>query len=206
MLEELQDAYPDLAPTIPMVEQAFLAMVRVYRGGGKLLICGNGGSSADSEHIVGELMKGCGLPRKLEHATLEQLNQGDGEENWGSRLQKALPAISLSAHSALMTAIVNDQGSDLLFAQQVLGYGRVGDALIGISTSGNAIDVIRALRVAKMQGLVTIGLSGRSGGNMRPWCDILVAVPYDSTQKIQERHLPIYHTLCLMVEREFFAS
>ena len=200
MLEELTRRYPDLEPIISDVEAAFDAVVAMYAQGGKLLVCGNGGSAADSDHIVGELMKGMCMARPLKSAVLDQL----ADPMDASRLQQGLPAISLTAHTGLITAIVNDQGSDLIFAQQVLGYGRAGDVLWGLSTSGRSIDVLYALQVAKALSLTTIAMTGRSGGAMPPWSDVLIRVPYDLTHEVQERHLPIYHTLCRMIEQEFF--
>lgn len=207
MLAELVADYPDLAPVVPRVEEAFAQLLGLYQRGGTLLVCGNGGSAADSEHIVGELVKSCALPRPVPRGLHDQLAAMDPDDaSWVDRLQQGLPAVALVAHSAVMTAIANDQAAELMFAQQVMAYGRPGDVLWGISTSGNAASVVRALQVAKARGLVTIGLTGPGGGRMARWCDTLMAVPGASTPKIQERHLPIYHTLCLMVERELFAS
>lgn len=200
MLEELTGRYPDLVPVVSDIEAAFDALVATYVGGGKLLVCGNGGSAADSDHIVGELMKGMCLDRPLPQA----VRVGLADTMDASRLQQGLPAISLGAHSGLLTAIANDQGCDLIFAQQVLGYGKPGDVLWGLSTSGNSADVVCALQVAKAIGLTTIGMTGRTGGALPPWSDVLIRVPYDLTHEVQERHLPIYHTLCRMVEQEFF--
>jgi len=207
MLAQLVADYPDLASVIPDVEQAFAQLLRLYQRGGTLLVCGNGGSAADSEHIVGELVKSCALPRPVSSRLLAQLTAMDPDDaSWVTHLQQGLPAVALVAHTAVMTAIANDQAAELMFAQQVMAYGRPGDVLWGISTSGNAASVVRALQVAKARGLFTIGLTGPSGGRMAPWCDTLMAVAGSSTPKVQERHLPIYHTLCLMVERELFSS
>ncbi|MCL4520246.1 MAG: SIS domain-containing protein [Firmicutes bacterium] len=202
MLQELIGRYPDLAPVASDVESAFDVLVAMYARGGKLLVCGNGGSAADSDHIVGELMKGMCMTRPLKGERLAQLTNIPR----ANRLQQGLPAISLSAQTGLMTAILNDQGGDLIYAQQVLGYGKTGDVLWGISTSGMSVDVVYALEVAKTLGVITIGMTGKRGGALKAWSDVLIQVPYELTHEVQERHLPIYHTLCRMVEQEFFSS
>lgn len=208
-LQALIAKYPELSVCAPQVEAAFAALTETYRLGGKLLLCGNGGSAADCEHIVGELMKGFMQRRPLAAAERERLAQAAGAaegEYLADRLQGALPAISLVSHSALITAYANDVAPDMIFAQQVYGYGRTGDAVIGISTSGNSANVVRAMQVAKAMGLRTIALTGGRGGKLKDICDIAIVVPYESTPDIQERHLPIYHALCVMLEEEFFAS
>ncbi len=206
ILSELERRYPELGATIPAVEAAANALIATFRAGGKLLICGNGGSAADSDHIVGELMKGFERPRPISDDLRERLQTIDPERGTylANRLQRGLPAISLINHHALTTAIANDTAADLVFAQQVLGYGRPGDALLAISTSGNAANVLQALCVARALDLRTIGLTGRSGGQMRALCDVAILAPYDRTLEVQERHLPIYHALCLVIEEEFF--
>jgi D-sedoheptulose 7-phosphate isomerase len=206
MLDVLQTRYPDLEPSIPAVRAAFNVLRETFAAGGKLLICGNGGSSADSEHIVGELMKGFQSKRPVSHILRDKLMQHNSERGAyiADRLQGALPAIALSTHAALVSAISNDVAADMVFAQQVYGYGKSGDTLLGISTSGNAENVINALHVARTLGLHTIGLTGQSGGKMRELCDVTICVPYTDTAEIQERHLPIYHALCIMLEQEFF--
>ncbi|HUC91644.1 MAG TPA: SIS domain-containing protein [Paenibacillus sp.] len=209
VMEKLYAKYPELRPTCAAeIEQAFEWLKACYRNGGKVLVCGNGGSAADSEHIVGELMKGFLLRRPVTAAFRESLAAVDGEHGGyiADHLQGALPAISLVSHSALSTAFANDAEPDLVFAQQVYGYGQPGDVLIGISTSGHSANVLHAVRVAKALGLRTIGLTGKSGGGMKSLCDTAICVPYEHTPDIQERHLPIYHALCIRIEREFFAS
>jgi phosphoheptose isomerase len=179
-----------------------------YYNNKKILLCGNGGSAADCEHIVGELMKGFLLKRRVDLAFIESLKKvaPDDVDFLSNNLQGALPAISLVSHSALMTAFANDVAPDLVFAQQVYGYGNAGDILVGISTSGNSKNVLHALKVAKAKGLRTIGLTGRTGGAMNEFCDVTIKVPWDDTPSIQERHLPIYHSLCIMLEEEFFGN
>lgn len=206
ILSNLEQRYPELGPTIPAVETAAAALIATFRAGGKLLVCGNGGSAADSDHIVGELMKGFERPRPISEDLRERLRAVDPERGpyLAARLQRGLPAISLVSPHALTTAIANDTAADMIFAQQVLGYGRPGDALLAISTSGNAVNVLHALKVARALDMRTIGLTGRAGGQMVPLCDVAICAPYDRTLEVQERHLPIYHALCLMIEQEFF--
>jgi phosphoheptose isomerase len=198
--------YPELEGCMGALEQAFTLLEGCYRGGGKVLVCGNGGSAADSEHIVGELMKGFLSRRPLDPSARQWLIDAFPEDGMylADNLQGALPALSLVSQTALLSAYANDVAPDMIFAQQVYGYGRPGDALIGISTSGNSGNVLRALQVARAMGLATIGLTGRSGGRMVGLCDVTLQVPYDTVTEIQERHLPIYHTLCIMLEEAFF--
>lgn len=205
-LIRLGERYPDIEESISAVGVAYDVLKETFRGGGKLLICGNGGSAADSDHIVGELMKSFELKRPIDEALRKRLNQINPERGayLSNHLQAALPAISLSSHAALSTAISNDVAGDMVFAQQVLGYGKEGDTLIGISTSGNSANILNALQVARALGVKTIGMTGRTGGKMRDLCDAAICVPYDRTLEIQERHLAIYHTLCIMLEQEFF--
>ncbi|WP_123040257.1 D-sedoheptulose-7-phosphate isomerase [Cohnella candidum] len=209
ILEKLYAKYPELQEAnAEQIEQAYQMLRDCFRNGRKLLVCGNGGSAADAEHIVGELMKGFLKQRPVPDSFREKLSEVDGESAaYISRhLQGALPAISLVGHTALSTAYANDAAPDLAFAQQVYGYGKPGDVLLGISTSGNSPNVLHALRVAKAIGMGTIGLTGRSGGRMNALCDTSIRVPYDMTPDIQERHLPIYHALCILIEEEFFTS
>jgi D-sedoheptulose 7-phosphate isomerase len=151
-------------------------------------------------------MKGFFLKRPIETAFKKklQLYFPDDSEYLSQHLQGALPAISLVSHSALITAFANDVSADMVFAQQVFGYGNEGDVVIGLSTSGNSANVIHALKVARAKGLKTIGFTGEGGGLMTPLCDALISVPYKNTPEIQEHHIPIYHALCIMLEKEFF--
>ncbi len=181
--------------TIPL-ENAVSMLVNCFRGGGKLLLCGNGGSSADCAHIVGELVKGFRKRRPLPEA----LRQAIGTD----RLQLGLPAIDLTANAALISAVNNDLGGDLVYAQQVMAYGRPGDMLIGISTSGNAKNVALAVKAAKALGLATIGLTGRGGGQLAQLCDLTLRSAEAETYLVQEDHLMFYHRLCLRVEEAFF--
>ena len=205
-LEELVERYPALDAVKDDVRKAYELLEACYEQGGKLLIAGNGGSCADAEHIVGELMKGFVKRREVSDSFAECLRSADevrGAE-LAKKLQGGLPAIALTSHAGLSTAYLNDVDGDLIFAQQTYGYGRPGDVLIGISTSGNAKNVMYAMTVAKALGMKTIGLTGKDGGALKREADVSVVVPETETFKIQELHLPVYHALCLMLEERFF--
>lgn len=205
-LETCIAKYPELSVCRKDMQRAFESMRDCYREGGKVLLAGNGGSASDCEHIVGELMKGFMSKRPIPDGMRDKLRQFGAENGdyLAEQLQGALPAISLVSHTALATAYANDVAADMVFAQQVYGYGKPGDVLVGLSTSGNSQNVVKALQVARAMGLRTIGLTGAGGGAMKELCDVTIRVPYDSTPDIQERHLPIYHALCIMLEDEFF--
>lgn len=197
-LAGLIERHPVLSACEDDLARAFELLRDGFRAGATLLVCGNGGSAADAEHIAGELLKGFAKKRPLtgERATcLGEL---------APRLQGALPCIPLTGFLSLRTAWLNDCEPDYLYAQLVHALGRRGDALLGLSTSGNAANVAHALRAARALGLKTIGLSGRGGGSMAALCDVLIRAPADETYRIQELHLPVYHTLCRMLEDEFF--
>jgi len=205
-LEELVERYPVLDAVKDDVRKAYELLEACYEQGGKLLIAGNGGSCADAEHIVGELMKGFVKRREVSDSFAECLRNADevrGAE-LAKKLQGGFPAIALTGHAGLSTAYLNDVDGDLIFAQQTYGYGRPGDVLIGISTSGNAKNVMYAMTVAKALGMKTIGLTGKDGGALKREADVSVVVPETETFKIQELHLPVYHALCLMLEERFF--
>lgn len=205
-LTDLTARYPELAACLPDIERAFDLLTATFAGGGKLLVCGNGGSAADSDHIVGELMKGFERARPVSDEVRQGLRALDADAGayLADHLQGALPAISLSAHTALATAFNNDVAADVVFAQQVYGYGRPDDALLAISTSGHSRNVINAACVARVRGLRVIALTGADGGALRQRCHVTIAVPYTRTLEVQERHLPVYHALCLMLEDRFF--
>jgi D-sedoheptulose 7-phosphate isomerase len=207
IFEQLFVKYPDLEPCREAVRQAYEAMKASYSKGGKMLLAGNGGSAADAEHVAGELMKGFMSKRPLPASEREKMMIHGGEEGTyiADRLQGALPAISLVSQSALFTAFINDVAADMVFAQQVYGYGKPEDVLVVFSTSGNSANVVRAVQVAKSLGMSTIGFTGQGGGRLNTLCDVTIRVPYDSTPDIQERHLPVYHVLCMMLEEAFFA-
>lgn len=209
-VEELIERYPALAVCREDLRAAVQAICESYAGGHKLLVCGNGGSASDSEHIVGELMKGFLLPRKLgaqERQAFEKACPASAAylmEN----LQGTLPAVSLVNSVGLGTAFANDQAPDLVFAQQVFGLGAAGDVLIAISTSGSSQNVLYALDVARAKGLRTIALTGEKGGRMAAehLAETVIRVPATETFKIQEYHLPVYHMLCIAAEHEFFGA
>jgi D-sedoheptulose 7-phosphate isomerase len=190
------------------IDAAIERLIACYDTEGKLMICGNGGSAADCEHIVGELMKGFCLPRSLSSADLDQLAKTCGEdaELLGTKLQYGLPALSLVSHSSLITAIANDLDTDIIFAQQIWGIGKAGDILLAISTSGNSRNVIRAAKVARAKQITVIGLTGEGGGLLAAHCDVLIDVPSDDVARIQEMHLPIYHKICQSIEAHYFSS
>jgi len=203
----LEERYPVLRPLDKELREAFAMMKRCFKKGGKLLLCGNGGSSADSDHIVGELMKAFCKKRKIKPELLSQLKElyGDTEASYfENHLEVGLPAISFSSQTALHTAFSNDQDETLFYAQCLLGYGKKEDLLFGISTSGNAKNVGYALKLAKAMGIPSILLTGKDGGSGKEYADLTIIAPSMETYQIQELHLPIYHCLCLMVEQYFF--
>ena len=193
---DLFERYPQLNTCAEDIENALSLMIDTYNKGGKILVCGNGGSAADADHIVGELMKGFKLPRKV---TDEKIPQELRE-----KLQGALPAISLCAHTSLMTATINDNDADMIFAQQVYAYANENDLLIAISTSGNSKNVMNAVKVAKALDVKVIALTGETGGVLKEMADVTICAPSNETYKIQEYHLPGYHWLCAKVEEYFY--
>ncbi|RMD83927.1 MAG: SIS domain-containing protein [Lentisphaerae bacterium] len=197
-LDELIERIPQLEAVREPIHQAFELMANCFEKGGKLLICGNGGSAADAEHFSGELLKGFEKKRPVRAATLPPDLQG--------KIQDALPVIPLVSFCALNTAFANDVDARLAFAQLTWALGRPGDILLGISTSGNAENVLQAVRCAKARGMATLGLTGRAGGALAREVDLAVRVPADRTRLIQEYHLPVYHTWCLMLEEHFWAE
>lgn len=207
-LEELTGRYPVLNAVKEDILAAYETVKECYEGGGKLLIAGNGGSCADSEHIVGELMKGFVKRRPVSPEFARALKDADPErgEALAMGLQGALPAIALTGHTALSTAFFNDVDGEMTYAQQLYGYGRKGDVLLGISTSGNAKNIMYAVAVAKAAGIKTVGLTGKDGGALARACDTAIVVPEQETFKIQELHLPVYHVLCLMLEEHFYEA
>ena len=206
ILDNLLFRYPVLEDQKDNILGVYNVLENSYANGGKLLIAGNGGSAADSEHIVGELMKAFIKPRKLNVDFQSRLKEVD--ENLGQvladNLQGALPAIAITGHVGLSTAYLNDCNPLLSFAQQVNGFGNKGDVFLGISTSGNSENILYALVTAKARGMKTVGLSGRDGGKMKAYCDEIIIVPEKETFKNQELQLPVYHALCLMLEERFF--
>ena len=204
----LTERYPSLACVKQAVIDAYLIMEGSYAEGGKLLVAGNGGSAADSEHIVGELMKSFKLPRKPDADFSEKLKAVDAELGsvLSENLQGALPAIALDGHVALTTAYMNDCEPLLCFAQQVNGFGRPEDVFLGISTSGNSKNILFAAVAAKAKGMKVIGLTGGKNSKLAELADVCIQAPNTETYMIQELHLPIYHCLCLMLEDRFFGE
>ncbi len=204
--DELLERYPKLAAISRQILDAYGILEECYARGGKLLVAGNGGSCADAEHIVGELMKGFVKPRTLSEDAKARFLAADPEGGGAlaEGLQGGLPAIALNGHPGLSTAFLNDVDGEMAYAQQLWGYGVEGDVLLGISTSGNSKNVDYAVTAAKAKGMKVIGLTGRDGGRLGVRADVAVIVPETETFKIQELHLPVYHTLCLMLEERFF--
>lgn len=205
-LDLLIARHPSLESVKDDVIAAYFLMEECYENGGKLLVAGNGGSAADAEHIVGELMKGFKRSRKPEAAFVEKLFAEDQELGsiLAENLQGALPAIALDGHPALTTAYMNDCEPLLCFAQQINGYGKVGDVFLGISTSGNSKNVLFAATTAHAKGLKVIGLTGAKDSKLKDMSDVCIKVSETETYMIQELHLPVYHCLCLMLEDKFF--
>ena len=208
LLEELIRRYPQLKDISDKINEGAERLIRCYQNGNKVLICGNGGSSSDSDHIAGELLKGFEQKRPLNDSVKSSLLSISGKRGpyLAEKLQTSLPAISLSAHSGLVTAVANDTDATLMYAQQVIGFGEPGDVLLAISTSGNAQNVLDAAITARAKGMTVIGMTGETGGKLKSFCDILINVPEKRTSYVQELHLPVYHTLCLMIEFHFFGT
>lgn len=206
LMDELFERYPQLISCREDFIKAYECLKSGYSSGGKLLAAGNGGSAADSEHIVGELMKSFLFNRKINTDVQKELAQsfGDDGEQLANKLEGALSAIPLTSMPALTSAFANDVDAAVSFAQMLYGYGRKGDVFLGISTSGNSRNIIYALMTAKAMGIPSIALTGGNGGKCKELADIVICVPESETFKIQELHLPIYHALCSMLEADFF--
>jgi D-sedoheptulose 7-phosphate isomerase len=216
ILDRLFVDHPALAPLRADIEKAYGLMETTYVAGGKVLTCGYGGSASDAEHIVGELMKGFLQCRPIPsdfRRRLEKDAEGSPEdratalaaaEHIAANLQGALAAVPLTGGLSLSTAFANDVAPDLVFAQQLYGYGRAGDTLVAISTSGNSAGILHVIRVARAMGISVVGLTGGTGGKMKPLCDVALIAPERETYRVQECHLPIYHVLCAMLEARFF--
>ena len=207
-VEILRERYPSLESIKKKIVEAYFLLEEAYKNGGKLLVAGNGGSAADAEHIVGELMKGFKLPRKPDADFADKLIKENEELGTvlAANLQGTLPAIALDGHPALSTAYMNDCEPLLCFAQQVNGYGKAGDVFLGISTSGNSKNVLYAAITAHAKGMKVIGLTGAKNSKLEQMSDVCIKVPQIETYMIQEMHLPVYHCLCLMLEEEFFGK
>ena len=207
-IDLLMQRYPILEAVKQEIIDAYFVMEECYEHDGKLLIAGNGGSAADSEHIAGELMKRFKTPRPVTTEIAEKLKEIDPVrgENLAKNLERCLMAIPLVAHEALSTAYINDVDGLGVFAQQLFGFGRPGDVFLGISTSGNSKNVMSATVVARALGIKVIGLTGAKGGELAEVADVAVKVPETETYMIQELHLPVYHCWCLMLEDKFFGK
>lgn len=206
VLPELIARYPELDECIPSIDSAFRLLEDCFERDAKVLICGNGGSAADCEHVVGELMKGFLSKRPLSAEERGRLTDAFPVQGpyLADHLQGALPIYSLVSQSGLISAYANDVAADMVYAQQVHGYGRAGDVLMAISTSGRSGNVVNAVRVAQARGMACIGFTGKAGGDLTELCEVAIRVPEEETLKIQELHLPIYHALCTMLEYAFF--
>lgn len=195
-MKELLERYPALKCCKDDISAALELMINTYKNGGKVLVCGNGGSAADSEHIVGELMKGFLLKRPV---TDERI-----PEHLRYRLQGSLPAISLPSQAAILSAFINDVDPETMYAQLVLGYANENDLVIGLSTSGNSKNVVAAVEVANAKGAKTIAMTGERDSKLSEISTVTIKVPSCETYKIQEYHLPVYHYLCAGTEAAFF--
>lgn len=207
ILNEFITRYPMMAYLEGNIRRTIDKVVKRIISGGKLLVCGNGGSSSDSEHIVGELLKEFYIKRPVDEAFKEKMKKGLNEEDFEyiiGGLQGAIPAISLVSQSGFLTAYGNDVRYDMAYAQQVYAYGGQNDVLIGLSTSGNSSNLCYAAKVAKTLGVLVISITGESGGNLKCYSDILLNVPAHDTFMVQEYHLPLYHLICRTLEYEIF--
>ena len=205
-VESLLNRYPVLSECRDSIVESYMILEECYKNDHKLLIAGNGGSAADSEHIAGELMKRFKTSRPIPEDLSKKLCESDPirGENLSKNLERGLMAIPLVAHEALTTAYINDVDGLGVFAQRLYGFGRQGDVFLGISTSGNSKNIMSATVVARAIGIKVIGLTGKDGGELADVADVTIRVPETETYMIQELHLPVYHCLCLMLEDRFF--
>ncbi|MDO4487929.1 MAG: SIS domain-containing protein [Eubacteriales bacterium] len=206
IIDNLIERYPALGVCREDIISAYEIMKECYDNDGKLLIAGNGGSCADADHIVGELMKTFVKRRPVSEEFKQELIKASPDEGevLATKLGYSLMALSLSNQQTLNTAFSNDVDGDYIYAQQILGYGRRGDVFLAISTSGNSRNILHAVPVAKALGIKVIGLTGKDGGRLKGVSDTAIVAPADETYKVQEYHLPIYHALCLMLEETYF--
>ena len=207
-VDDLVKRYPSLETAAEQIKAAYNILEMSYANGGKLLIAGNGGSAADCEHMAGELMKKFRIPRPVPEKLAKRLTEIDPVRGaqLAEKLEVGLTAIPLVAHEALTTAYINDVDGYGVFAQQLLGFGRPGDVLFAISTSGNSKNVMNAVILARALAIPVIGLTGADGGELGRTAAVAIKVPETETYKIQELHLPIYHCLCMMLEEHFFGT
>lgn len=205
-MERLLRNYPQMEAIEENIWQAFYILCECFEKQGKLLLCGNGGSASDCEHIVGELMKEYQIKRKIPNDINRALREYGADEKMLENIVGALPAMSLTSHISFITAYCNDNDADYIFAQQLYALGNSKDVLWAISTSGNSINIIKAAIVAKAKGIKVIGMTGRSGGALKEYTDVLINVPSDCTARVQEMHIPVYHAICGMLEDCFFGE
>lgn len=205
-LSVLFERYPALLALQEPLNAACSLLEECFQKGGKLLLCGNGGSACDCEHIAGELMKSFVLPRRLDENSKEALTACGDDGTLAAGLQNGLPCLVLNGLPGLSSAFANDADPALTFAQQAWVYARPGDVLLGITTSGSSRNVVLAAQAAKARGAKVIGLTGAKLGRLAPLCDVLLSVPDTETYRIQELHLPIYHAICLELEERFFGK
>ena len=199
--------YPQLSGCADDIWAAYKILKNACCNGNLIMTCGNGGSAADAEHIVGELMKNFKLKRPLTTEQSDNLMLAFPDEGayFAEHLQRGIRAMSLVSQSSLSSAFINDVAPDMVFAQQVFGYGSAGDVLLAITTSGNSTNVVNACKVARAFGIETIGMTGENGGKLLEICDVTIRVPACETFRVQEYHLPVYHALCAMLEAETFS-
>ena len=199
ILDQFVAVTPALEKCRNQIAETFELMSASFRNSGKLLLCGNGGSAADCEHISGELLKGFTSKR-----TLSDKEQNTLPPELAGKLQGGLPAIPLPSFQSLSTAFANDVAPELVFAQSVWALGSPGDVLLGLSTSGNSLNVVRAFQAARAKEVKIVSLTGESGGALLEYSDICIRVPEKETYLVQQLHLPVYHCLCMMLETELF--
>lgn len=204
MKKELLTRYPSLSVCEKDIDAALDLIRETYTSGGTVYVCGNGGSCSDSDHIVGELMKGFLKRRPISCEEKEKFVKAFGDEAFASKLQSAIPAVSLTAQTAIISAFANDVDPELVYAQLVYGYATEKDLVIGLSTSGNSKNVVYAQMAAKVKGAKTLSMTGAKESKLSELCDVTIKVPETETFKIQELHLPVYHYLCAAIEDEFF--
>ncbi len=207
-MEELYERYPKLTGCREDIDRAFQIMLETVTGGGTIFVCGNGGSAADSEHIIGELMKGFLKPRRLSRAQKEAMVSalGSDGERLADKLQNGIKAVSLNGHPSLSSAYANDVDSTMVFAQQVFVLGESGDCLLGLTTSGNSRNVMNTLLVSKSAGLKTIAMTGSAESGSSSLADCTIRVPEKETYRVQELHLPVYHALCAALEERIYGD
>ena len=208
-MEELLTRYPALASCEDALAEALAVMLETYENGGKIMACGNGGSCADAQHIVGELMKGFLLRRPMkaeQKKAFETALGAEDAENFASRMQRGIPAVALDGATGLLTAYANDVDADYIYAQQVFAFGKENDLLIGISTSGNSKNVVNAMKAAKALGIKTVALTGAKESKSSALATVAIRVPETETFKVQELHLPVYHYLCAEMEERVFGA